>query len=80
MVEGMRREDPVPTPQLAVPVSVPEKCHEMGNLIGSEKAKAEGDLALIAFYYLLRVDIQNENMSQLPKANAVKRHEQSSSA
>jgi hypothetical protein len=55
MVEGMRRDDPMPTPQLAVPVGVPEKCHEMGNLIGSEKAKAEGDLALIAFYYLLRV-------------------------
>ncbi len=55
MVEGMRREDPMPTPQLAVPVSVPEKCFDIGNLIGSEKAKAEGDLALIAFYYLLRV-------------------------
>ena len=55
LVEGMRREDPMPTPQLAVPISVPEKCHEIGYLIGSEKAKAEGDLALIAFYYLLRV-------------------------
>ena len=55
MVEGLRREDPPSTPQLAVPVSVPEQCQKIAQHSSSNKAKAIGDLAIIAFYYLLRV-------------------------
>ena len=55
LVEGLRREDPPSTPQLAVPVSVPEQCLTNAQQEGTNKAKAIGDLAIIAFYYLLRV-------------------------
>ena len=55
LVEGFRREDPPATPQLAVPVTVPEECYNRAAKLGTNKALAIGDLALIAFYYLLRV-------------------------
>ena len=50
MVEGLRREDPPSTPQLAVPVEVPEQCITMAQLEGINKAKTVGDLAIITFY------------------------------
>ena len=55
MVEGFRREDPLSTPQLAVPVSVPHTCFKAGLLSQNTKIMACGCLANIAFYFLLRV-------------------------
>lgn len=55
IIEGFRRDDPPPVPQLAVPVAVPNLCYEAGMKNGSSKATTIGNLALIAFYYLLRV-------------------------
>ena len=55
-IEAYRREDPPPTPQLAVPVSVAEcifikgKCKKT-----TARLIATGELALIAFYFSLRV-------------------------
>ena len=54
-VEGWRREDPPAIPQLAVPVTVPIQMAEAAYLIGSSFARAIADLALIGFFYLLRV-------------------------
>ena len=55
MVEGYRRLDPPTTPQLAVPVTVPNECFKESMLSSSAKTQAAGCLSLIAFYYLLRV-------------------------
>jgi hypothetical protein len=51
----MKREDPPSIPQLAVPVAVPIKCHDMAYSTNCAKQQATADLALIAFFYLLRV-------------------------
>ena len=53
-LEGYRRDDPPPVPQLAVPITVPEYCCEVGLASTSAKIQATGDLIIIAFYYLLR--------------------------
>ena len=55
LVEGLKQEDPPATPQLAIPVAVPEQVLSMAMKQEKNKAKAVGDLALIAFYYLLRM-------------------------
>jgi hypothetical protein len=55
LVEGFRREDPPPVAQLAVPIAVPETCFDIGYATNTNTSKAIGDLALIAFFYLLRV-------------------------
>ena len=55
LVEGFRREDPPPIPQLAVPISVPNQCFESGLQANTKLEQAEGCLTLVAFYYLLRV-------------------------
>jgi hypothetical protein len=55
LVEGFRREDPPAVPQLAVPITVPNMCFRAGMLSRAQSSKAAGQLALIAFYYLLRV-------------------------
>jgi hypothetical protein len=55
LVEGMRREDPNPVSQIAIPVSVPTKCQELAYATTCPKAQAVGNLAIIAFFYLLRV-------------------------
>ena len=55
LVEGFRREDPPPIPQLAVPIAVPAQCQQTGYRTRCNKAKAIGDLSIIAFFYLLRV-------------------------
>jgi hypothetical protein len=54
LIEGYRRNDPPPKFQLAVPLSVPAFMHLYART-GTVKQKAVGDMALIAFYYLLRV-------------------------
>ena len=53
-IEGWRRNDPPPVPQLAVPVAVPNHLYE-STRTASIRDQAAGELSLIAFYYLLRV-------------------------
>jgi hypothetical protein len=55
LMEGYRREDPPAVPQLAVPIRVPNKVRQTGYATNDHKLQAIGDLAVIAFYYLLRV-------------------------
>ena len=55
LMEGYRRQDPPPVPQLAVPLSVPELLVKLGTTSLNPHTQAVGDLANIAFYYLLRV-------------------------
>ena len=54
-VEGMRRQDPPATPQLALPVKVVSALHQRAQSTTSTKLQAISDLASIAFFYLLRV-------------------------
>lgn len=55
-LEGFRRIDPLPSPELAVPVEVAWWLSDFGTCdAASEKNKAAGDLGNIAFYFLLRV-------------------------
>jgi hypothetical protein len=54
LLEGYKRKDPSPKFQLAVPLTVPGFMHTFSRS-GTKKQKAVGDMALIAFYYLLRV-------------------------
>eukprot|EP00957_Ditylum_brightwellii_P107941 8233747-Ditylum_brightwellii.AAC.1 len=51
----MRQEDPPSIPHLAVPVTVPIKCHMIGYEANDPCIEAAGDLYIIAFYYLLHV-------------------------
>jgi len=55
LVEGYRRQDPPSVPQLAVPIEVPENMATKAYLSDHPLLQAIADLALIAFYYLLRV-------------------------
>ena len=55
LVEGYRREDPPSVPQLAVPVIVPENMAQRAHQSTCPLLQAIADLAIIAFYYLLRV-------------------------
>ena len=55
LIEGYRREDPPSTPQLAIPICVPEECQDAGNRSKHPFKQAVGDLSIIAFYYLLQV-------------------------
>ena len=55
LIEGFRREDPPATPQLALPIKVPQECQNAGLKSHHPFKMAVGDLAIIAFYYLLRV-------------------------
>ena len=55
LVEGFKRQDPPATPQLAVPVMVPNTAYNEGQASHDNKCKAVGQLTLIAFYFLLRV-------------------------
>ncbi len=54
MIEGMRREDPLPRPQLAVPVSLVRAAAERAKKTGNPKTLAMSDLIIVAFFYLLR--------------------------
>ena len=55
--DGWRKEDPPTTKQLPVEADVPELLAERG-LVSTATSldRAIGDLSLIAFYYLLRID------------------------
>ena len=55
LVEGFRREDPPPIPQLAVPISVPWECHRVATESKEISLLASSQLITIAFFYLLRV-------------------------
>ena len=55
LIEGFNRTDPPPTPQIAVPVAVIKECLNIGTMSNSPITQAQGDLAVIAFFYLLRV-------------------------
>ena len=56
MIEGWRKEDPPTIKKLPVEADVPELLSHVGSLTTANALdKAIGDLALIAFYYLLRV-------------------------
>jgi len=55
LIEGFRREDPPPVPQLAVPVTVPMECHRIAIEGNDVKLLATSQLITIAFFYLLRV-------------------------
>ena len=54
-MEGFRRDDPIPVPELAVPVAVAEWFAEQAHSATSAAGAAKGDLGVIAFFYLLRV-------------------------
>ena len=54
LIEGIRHKDPPPTPQLALPISVPNDCCARGLMTESPCMQVTWDLILIAFYYLLR--------------------------
>jgi len=55
MLDGFAKEDPPSEKKLAVGVDIPEHCCRRGHKSTAAKAKAIGDLILIAFYFLLRV-------------------------
>ena len=54
MIEGMRRADPLPRPQLAVPVKLVREASLIALEHDDPKHIALTDLMVIAFYYLLR--------------------------
>ena len=54
-IEGYRRADPIPVPELAVPVAVAEWFAAQAREATLAKAAAKGDLGVVAFFYLLRV-------------------------
>ena len=54
-MEGFRRADPIPVPELAVPVEVAWWFGNLGQNASGEATRAVGDLDMVAFFYLLRV-------------------------
>ena len=55
-LDGWRKEDPATTKQLPVEADVPEFLVTIGRQVGATALEqAVGDLAMIAFYYLLRI-------------------------
>ena len=56
MLSGFRKEDPATMKKMPVEADVPELLVKMGNeCTANQLTKAVGDLALMAFYYILRV-------------------------
>jgi len=56
MIDGFAKEDPTTQKMLPAKSDVPELLVEMGySKSGTAHTRAVGDLALIAFYYLLRI-------------------------
>ena len=55
MLAGFGKEDPATEKKLAVGVDVPELCCKAARRKKSARARAIGDLILIAFYFLLRI-------------------------
>jgi hypothetical protein len=70
LIEGYRRQDPPAVPQLAVPVTVPNMCLAMGYKTTDTKKQAIGDLAIMAFYYLLRVGEYTKSTRKKQKSNS----------
>ena len=67
MFAGFMKIDPLPVPELVVPVAVPQQYDLLGLRSGATRKKnAVSDLALISFFYLLRVD---EYTQKLRKKN-----------
>jgi hypothetical protein len=57
MLDGWRKSDPTTAKKLPVEADVPEHLCRNGNTVGASPLDAAvGDLSVIAFYYLLRVD------------------------
>ena len=54
-IEGYKREDPATQKQRAVPVSIPNLVFLATRTTPDRRARAIGELVLIAFYFLLRV-------------------------
>ena len=54
-MEGYRRADPPPVPQLEVPIAIPNACFKQAVSSSKPQIEATGHLILIAFYYLLGV-------------------------
>ena len=54
-MEGFRRTDPIPVPELAVPVAVAEWMGRYARDATLPGERAKGDMGIIAFFYLLRV-------------------------
>jgi len=54
-MEGYKREDPTTKKQRAVPVTVPNLVYLATRSTSDRRARAIGELVLIAFYFLLRV-------------------------
>ena len=55
VIEGFRRSDPLPVPQLAFPVTVPTTAYKTHLHSADPILKRTGCLMLVAFYYLLCV-------------------------
>jgi hypothetical protein len=56
-LDGWRKSDPMMKKQLPVEADVPEFLVDLGHTVGAtELERAVGDLVMIAFYYLLRID------------------------
>jgi hypothetical protein len=57
MIDGYTKANPLTQKKLHVEADVPQLLIEMGyGKSGSIQAQAVGDLSLVAFYYLLRID------------------------
>ena len=56
MLSGFRKEDPATLKKMPVEADVPELLVKMGcECAATQLTRAVGDLALMAFYYLLRI-------------------------
>lgn len=56
LLASYQKEDLISVPEIVVPVRVVNECHKLGNWeTAMEKERTQGQIALVAFYYLLRV-------------------------
>jgi len=60
-MEAFKRSDPPARPQLAVPVEIPKWIYRTSRSSNRTHIRATGELALIAFYFLLRVGEYTNN-------------------
>jgi hypothetical protein len=49
LIEGMRRQDPIPRSQLAVPVAVTKAAHAIAYKMDCPKKRVTADLIIIAY-------------------------------
>ena len=69
LIEGFKREDPPAVPQIAIPVAVVEQCLKRAYKSTTPFQQAQGDLSVIAFFFLLRVGEYTK-----PKTGNMKSH------